>query len=117
MTAALLLSTRLRLVVLVAHAVLIGALVAAWPLGGSAAGPLLALPLLLPLRGLWLGRPYTYAWGSMLLVFYVALLLAEATANPARRPFVLALAVIAAIEFCALLLYVRARSVEARRAG
>jgi uncharacterized membrane protein len=114
---ATLLSARLRVAVLAAHAALFTALLAAGLLAGSGAVVALALPLLLPLRGLWLGRPYTYAWSSMLLVFYLGALLLEATANPARRPLALALAVIAAIEFCALMLYVRARAVEARRAG
>jgi uncharacterized membrane protein len=112
-----LLSARLRIAVLTAHAALFAALLVAGLLAGSGGVVVLALPLLLPLRGLWLARPYTYAWSSMLLVFYLGALLLEASANPARRPFVLVLAVIAGIEFCALLLYVRARAVEARRAG
>lgn len=117
MPEARLLSARLRAATLVAHAALFSVLLAAGMLAGSGAAVVLALPLLLPLRGLWLGRPYTYAWSSMLLVFYAGALLLEATANPARRPLALTLAVIAAIEFCALTLFVRARAVEARRAG
>ena len=58
--------------------------------------------------GLWRGRPYTYAWASMLIVFYVAGLLVIG------RPLTLALACVAALEFCGLVLYVRARSLEAR---
>lgn len=101
------LSARLRVAVLVAH----GALLLGLPLAGRLTGALLALPLLAPLPGLWRGRPYTYAWASMLVVFYVAGLLVS------RTPLTLALAAVAAFEFCALVLYVRARSAEARRAA
>lgn len=101
------LSSRLRLAVLGAHALLLAGL----PLAAGRTGALLALPLLLPLRGLWLGRAYTYAWCSMLVVFYLGVLLAD------RRPAALALAVVAATEFLGLMLYVRARSVEQRRAA
>lgn len=107
------LSARLRVAVLATH----GALLLALPLAGGWAGVVFAVPLLVPLRGLWLGRPYTYAWSSMLLVLYLGGLLMEASSGSVRRPLMLGLAVIAAIEFCALMLYVRARAVEARRAG
>jgi uncharacterized membrane protein len=101
------LSARLRLATLALHAALLGGL----PLAGGLTGALVALPLLAPAPGLWRGRPYTYAWASMLVVFYVAGLLID------RRPLTLALAAVAALEFCVLVLYVRARSVEARRAA
>jgi uncharacterized membrane protein len=101
------LSAHLRVAVLVAH----GLLLAGLPLAGRLAGVLLALPLLAPLPGLWRGRPYTYAWASMLVVFYVAGLLVMG------RPLTLALAIVAALEFCALVLFVRARSLEARAAA
>jgi uncharacterized membrane protein len=80
-------------------------------------GWLLALPLLLPVRGLWRGTSYTYAWCSMLIVFYIGGLLAEAWANPdsARRAF--ALALLGAVEFIALVLYVRFAAVDRRRAS
>jgi uncharacterized membrane protein len=100
------LSAYLRIVVLMCHGVLIVGL----PLAARLAGVLFALPLLAPAPGLWRGRPYTYAWASMLVVFYVAGLLVVG------RPLTLALACVAALEFCALVLYVRARSVEARAA-
>jgi uncharacterized membrane protein len=101
------LSARLRLAVLALHA----ALLAGLPLAGGLTGAVVALPLLAPAPGLWRGRPYTYAWCSMLIVFYVAGLVVD------RRPLTLALAAVAAFEFCALVLYVRARAVEARRAA
>jgi len=107
------LSARLRAAVLAAHAALLLGL----PVAGGLTGAVLALPLLLPARGLWRAQPYTYAWCSMLVVFYIGAFLMEASANAARRPAALVLAVVAAAEFCALLLYVRARAVEARRAA
>ncbi len=111
MTDAVPLSARLRAAVLACHALLLAAL----PVAAGLAGGLLALPLLAPARGLWLGRPYTYAWCSLLVLFYVGAFLMEASTHAARRPLALALAGVATLEFCALLLYVRARSVEATR--
>ena len=80
-------------------------------------GYLLALPLLLPLRGLWRGTSYTYAWCSMLIVFYIGGLLAEAWANPDGAARAFALASLAALEFVALVLYVRFAAVDRRRAS
>jgi uncharacterized membrane protein len=74
---------------------------------GPLPGLLLALPLLAPLPGLWRRRTYTAAWASMLLVFYVAGLLAEGVAQPQRRAVGSALSVVAALDFVALLLFVR----------
>lgn len=93
------------------------ALVVALPFVAGLPGVLLALPLLAPLPGLWRRRPYTYAWCSLLLAFYVGAFLMEAWAQPPRAPVAIALALLAAAEFCALLLYVRFRAVDQRRAG
>ena len=112
MTSAPLLSAHLRVVVLLCHGVVLAGL----PLAAGVPGVLLSLPLLAPLRGLWTGHAYTFAWCSMLLVFYVGACLMEATARPDHRAAALALASVSALEFCALMLYVRARSVEKRRA-
>ena len=90
-------------------------LVAALPLVAGPVGVLIALPLLLPLPGLWRGRPYTHAWAAMLVVFYVGALLAEGWARPERAPW-FALAGLATLEVIALMLYVRFRAVDARRA-
>jgi uncharacterized membrane protein len=102
-----------RLVAGLAH----GGLLFGLPAVGGLAGALLAAPLLLAVRGLWLGRPYTYAWCSLLIVFYIGAFLAEAWAQPARAPVAIALALVATVEFCALLFYVRFRAVERRRAA
>lgn len=80
-------------------------------------GWLLAVPLLLPLPGLWRARPYTHAWCSMLIVFYVGGLLAEAWANPESATRAFALALLAAAEFIALVLFVRFAAVDRRRAS
>jgi uncharacterized membrane protein len=101
------LSARIRIAVLAAHALLLAGL----PLAGGLAGALAALPLLAPLPGLWRGHAYTCAWASMLVLFYIGGLLVF------RGPLTLPLAAIGAAEFLALLLYVRARSVEAKRAA
>ena len=72
---------------------------------------------LAPLPGLWRGRPYTHAWASMLVVFYVGGLLAEGVSDPLHRTVAFALAALATAEFIALMLYVRFRAVEQRRAA
>lgn len=103
-------SSWLRRMVLLLHAALIIGLPAwlGWP------RIWLVVPLLAPLPGLWRGRPYTYAWASLLLVFYAGGLLVEATG---RSPMAIAMACVAALEFCGLLMFVRARAAEIRRAA
>ena len=93
-----------------------GALIAgllAWC--GWVAGLLLSLPLLLILRGLLKKDLYTAKWASLLLVFYTALLLAEAYAIRSRHWIALGLSAVAAIEFVCLNLFVRLSARE--RAG
>lgn len=77
----------------------------AW--AGWIAGLVLSLPLFLIARGLWRKNLYTAKWGSLALVFYTSLLLAEAYAIRSRHWIGLALSAIAAIEFVALNLFVR----------
>jgi uncharacterized membrane protein len=91
------------------------ALVLGLPLAAGKLGLLLALPLLVPLPGLYRGRSYTYAWCSLLLVFYLGGFLMEAYTHPARKPVALGLSVFALVEFCALMLFVRFAAVERRR--
>lgn len=104
-------STWARRAVLALH----GAILVLLPALGGMLGGLVALPLLLPLRGLWQGRAYTFAWASLLLVFYAGAFVMEMASHPARAGPALVLAVLASLEFCALLLFVRLRRVEARR--
>jgi uncharacterized membrane protein len=99
---------------LAAHFLLIaGLLWSAWP----SAGVLVIVPLLLAVPGLWRGRRYTYAWASMLLTLYCAGLLAEVYMRPTQLVFWRGLAVIAALEFVGLILFVRVQAAEARIAA
>jgi uncharacterized membrane protein len=45
----------------------------------------LVLPLLFPLRGLLLGRPYTYAWSTFLALFYLIHAVVELYSSPQDR--------------------------------
>lgn len=75
--------------------------------GFQSGGAWLAIPLLLPVAGLIRRRPYTAAWASMLLVFYVGGLLAEGYASPQHRTALFGLSALATVEFCCLVLFVR----------
>jgi len=93
-----------RAVALAAHVLLIVGLVA-WC--GWLPGILLSLPLLAPLPGLLRRSTYTAGWASMLLVFYVAGLLAEGVAVPGRRLIGTLLSIVAALDFVGVVLFVR----------
>lgn len=77
-------------------------------------GAMACLPLLLPLPGLLRQRGYTASWASLVVVFYAALLLAEAYMQPHLRSALLALAVLAALDFTALMLYAKAQKRSGR---
>lgn len=104
-----------RWLVLGAHLLLILLLM----LKGSALSLLAGLLLLAPLPGLLKGRSYTHAWASMMLAIYCALLLSDGYARPQGQYQAFGLAALAALEFVALMLYVRfsARASLAQRAG
>jgi uncharacterized membrane protein len=108
------LSAYARAVTLAAHVLLIAG-IALW--SASLLGYIVAALLLPAVPGLLRGRPYTYAWSSLLLTFYCAGLLAEGVAMPARQPVAWTLAAVAAVEFSALVLFVRLRSRERRAAA
>lgn len=98
-----------RYVTVVSHL----ALIASIALRSSWGVPLvLVLPLLFPLPGLLRGRDYTFAWATMLLVFYVGGYLAAGHANPADKLACFGIAALAALEFVSLSIYVKARSKE-----
>ncbi len=103
-------SDRVRLVALAAHALLILGVALRDP---SALSWVLAAILCLPLPGLWRRRTYTYAWSSMLIAFFVAGYLAEGYARPATRLWSFAMASIAAIDFVAVMMFVRVSAREA----
>lgn len=88
------------------------ALLIAW--SRSTLGLAVALLLFAPLPGLVRGRPYTFAWASMLISVYCAMLLAEGYARPEARGWAFGLAGLAALEFVALILFVRLRARELR---
>ena len=69
-------------------------------------------PLLLPLRGLLHGRPYTHMWAGLLALLYFTHGLMDAYANPAERLYAVAEAVLALSLFSAAMLYARWRSRE-----
>lgn len=93
------------------------ALVAALPLLAGVLGLVAVVPLLVPAPGLWRGHRYTYAWCSLLLVLYTGGFLMEAFTHPPRRAAALALAIVGALECCALLLFVRIEAAALRRAA
>ncbi|MDB5969640.1 MAG: hypothetical protein JWQ90_2090 [Hydrocarboniphaga sp.] len=93
-----------RVVAIAAHLLLI-LLMLMGSRGGT--GALLILPLLLPIAGIIRGRAYTYSWACMLVVFYAAGYLASGYAQPMHKWSAFFLASIAALDFVALVLYVR----------
>lgn len=71
-------------------------------------------PLLLPLRGLLHGRPYTHAWTSFLALFYFTVGVFN-VAGPMARPWLGWLALIFSMAlFLGAVFYVRAYSREQR---
>jgi uncharacterized membrane protein len=70
---------------------------------------LAVLPLIWPLPGLWRGNARTAGWASMLVSFYCALLLAEAYMLPRFKGPLVALSVLAAFDFVALMLFAKAK--------
>lgn len=100
-------SNVLRRLVLALHLILIAG-IPAW-LGWERLW--LVLPLVLPLPGLWRRRLYIYAATSLLLVFYSGGLLVEAIGGGWAAN---ALASVAVLEFCSLMLFVRVRAAEIR---
>ena len=92
---------------------------------GTAAHLLLAVVVSLPLLAAWPGllrqRAYTASWASMVVAFYCAMLLAEAYMLPKIKGALLALAVVAVLDFVVLMLYAKAKktadAMAARTAG
>jgi uncharacterized membrane protein len=68
---------------------------------------LLTAPLLLPLPGLVRGRAYTYAWTSLLVLFYIAWALTELLANPVARPAAYAAFFAGVLLFTGCVLFIR----------
>lgn len=94
----------------------LGLIAALWLWAGALSGFLITLPLLAALPGLIRRHSYTAGWLTLVLVFYVAALLAEAYSAPNRRAIALGLSELATLEFVALVLFVRFLARE-RKAG
>lgn len=107
-------SDNVRRVALVAHGLLILGVALRDP---SALSTVMAAILCLPLPGLWRGKPYTYAWSSMLIAFFVAGYLADGYARPATQLSAFAMASVAAIDFVAVMLFVRVNARETAAAA
>lgn len=97
-------SVHARRLVLGSHALLILGVALRNP---DALSVLLALVLCLPLPGLLRARSYTYAWASMLVAFFVAGYLADGYARPDTRWSAFALGAVAAVDYVALMMFVR----------
>ncbi|HFQ14261.1 MAG TPA: DUF2069 domain-containing protein [Gammaproteobacteria bacterium] len=66
-------------------------------------------PLLLPLRGLLHGKPYTHAWASFLIMLYFAHGVQEAWVNPGERLYALLEVLFSVIFYSAAITYARLR--------
>lgn len=89
---------------LACHALLANGL---WIWAGLLPGLLVVLPLACGLPGLIRRRRYTAGWLTLLLSGYIAALMAEAASVPSRYTLALAFSSLAAVEFAALVLFVR----------
>jgi uncharacterized membrane protein len=68
---------------------------------------LLALPLLLPLRGLLVGRRYTYKWVGFLTLLYFCIGISELVSNPQLRLYGLGTTVASTLLFLSSIYYAR----------
>lgn len=64
-------------------------------------------PLILPVRGLLKGKPYTYASVSLLSLFYMLFSITELYANPAVRPQAYGVLISAVLLFVGSVMYVK----------
>ncbi len=104
----------MRVIALAMHAALLaGIIVRGWP-GFS---QLWALPLLAAAPGLWRGRVYTFQWLSLLILFYIGGYVAAGYSEPLQRTGLFGMASFAALEFAAVVLFVRFRARECPAVG
>ncbi len=78
-----------------------------WIWAGLLTGFLLVLPLAIALPGLIRKKRYTAGWLTLLLSGYIAALVSEAASVPSRYTIALSFSAVAAVEFAALVLFVR----------
>ncbi len=82
----------------------------AWLLEGDYAVMIafgLALPLLLPLKGLLVDRRYTYKWVGFLTLVYFAIGISESFSNPQLRGYAVATLVCSCLLFVSSIYYSR----------
>lgn len=79
--------------------------------------PLMVGPLLLPLRGVLYGRPYTHAWLSMLSLLYFTHGVVETWSNSAERLYAGVEVVCSVLLFLGSMFYARYRARELKSAS
>lgn len=67
----------------------------------------LLIPLAFPLPGLIRGRAYTYAWASMMALFYIAFAMTEVMSNPASHAYSYTVLFASSAFFLGCVFYVR----------
>ena len=73
-----------------------------------------ALPLLLPMRGIWKGNVYTMQWASMLILLYITEGLVRITESGWNFYLAILETVLATVAFVSLLLYLKPIKAEAK---
>ncbi|QWD04874.1 DUF2069 domain-containing protein [Polynucleobacter paneuropaeus] len=73
-----------------------------------------ALPLLLPMRGIWKGNVYTMQWASMLILLYITEGLVRITESGWNFYLAILETVLATVAFVSLLMYLKPIKSEAK---
>ena len=73
-----------------------------------------ALPLLLPMRGIWKGTVYTMQWASMLILLYITEGLVRITESGWNFYLAILETVLATVAFVSLLMYLKPIKAEAK---
>ncbi|QWD82834.1 DUF2069 domain-containing protein [Polynucleobacter sp. MWH-P3-07-1] len=73
-----------------------------------------ALPLLLPMRGIWKGNVYTMQWASMLILLYITEGLVRISESGWNFYLAILETLLATIAFICLLMYLRPIKAEAK---
>ena len=73
-----------------------------------------ALPLLLPMRGIWKGNVYTMQWASMLILIYITEGLVRITESGWNFYLAILETLLATVAFVCLLMYLKPIKAEAK---
>jgi uncharacterized membrane protein len=73
-----------------------------------------ALPLLLPMRGIWKGNVYTMQWASMLILIYITEGLVRITESGWNFYLAILETLLATVAFVSLLMYLKPIKAEAK---